>query len=237
MSFSVDDLVSSLSSSHIGQEAMDLAALQTQLAEALLGGPVTSATGYVHGHQIPSSHMQNTTQACNTPIARTPSLSSSFSHSWVNETVRKRANSISSTYMDDMEEDEKMVEDLLIPSSPTLSSVSGSQFGNPSASFSMTPHPHIDSNVYPSYENLSEPSPSPTTSLFTSTDPFYIAQLQASNSPIPQSQSVFAQNGRLTQNSPFAVPQYHPFHSHGQIGSTPQYRSRPQQHSNLANCH
>ncbi|KAF8875352.1 hypothetical protein CPB84DRAFT_1966767 [Gymnopilus junonius] len=151
MSFSVDDLVSSLSSSHIGQEAMDLAALQTQLAEALLGGPVTSATGLQHPQLL----------------ARLLCRPASVTHGST-KTVRKRANSISSTYMDDMEEDEKMVEDLLIPSSPTLSSVSGSQFGNPSASFSMTPHPHIDSNVYPSYENLSEPSPSPTTS------PFYV---------------------------------------------------------------
>ncbi|KAF9042590.1 hypothetical protein BDZ89DRAFT_1059812, partial [Hymenopellis radicata] len=66
-------------------------------------------------------------------------------------------------------EDERMVEDLLVPSSP-----GGGK----------TRKPASDS------------------SLFTSTDPFYIAQLQAmqhNSSP----QSVFTQFGRPSQHSPF----------------------------------
>ncbi|KDR74446.1 hypothetical protein GALMADRAFT_141483 [Galerina marginata CBS 339.88] len=243
MSFSVDDLVSSFSSSHIGQEAIDLATLQVrsilllmndnadsnplqaQLAETLFSGSNYSAP---HGRQTSLSTRGRTqnTQPCTTPTHRTPSLSSSFNHGWNMDTGRGRGNSVSSTYLDDMEEDERMVEELLIPSSPTLPSVSGSHFGNSfptstSASSNSFSQNNTNNNGFSSYNHVySEPSPSSPTangSLFTTTDPFYIAQLQASNNTAPQSPSVFAQNGRLAQSSPFALPQYHTsFHAHGQ---------------------
>ncbi|PPQ99683.1 hypothetical protein CVT26_009109 [Gymnopilus dilepis] len=215
MSFSVDDLASSFSSSHIGQEAIDLAALQAQLAEALLGG--SAGPGHARGCHVSSGHKQYATQPCSTPAPRTPSLSSSLNNSWVTDASSKRGSYISSAYMDDMEEDERMVEELLIPASPTLGSVSGSHYGNPPATFSLTTAHNTDSNMYSVCERPSEPSPtSPSTSAFTSTDPFYLAQLQALANPTPQPQSIFAQNGRLAQNSPFALPQYHSFHAHGQ---------------------
>ena len=116
-----------------------------------------------------------------------------------------RTNSVSSTYFDEAEEDEKMVEDLLMPVTPSTSSM-------PTSPSTQVPNGYPFSNAY------SDPIPSsPTTSLFASTDPFYIAQLQAlSQQSQPQTQSVFAQNGRLSQNSPFAVPMQTQQHSTSQ---------------------
>ncbi|KAF9004778.1 hypothetical protein BDQ17DRAFT_1325570 [Cyathus striatus] len=71
MTISVDDLVSSLNSSHIGQEAMDLAALQAQLAQAFFNQFPSSAA------PTPIPRKRSThTQPCNTPTA------SSFSYHW-----------------------------------------------------------------------------------------------------------------------------------------------------------
>ncbi|KAF8906754.1 hypothetical protein CPB84DRAFT_1769554 [Gymnopilus junonius] len=224
MSFSVDDLVSSLSSNHIGQEQMDLDTLHAQLAETLVAGPSSSN----HYHRVPatrSGRMQHT-QRCNTPLARTPS-SSTFSHAstWGMNTSpqnhnhnahigsRSRSNSVSTLYIDETEEDERMVEELLIPMSPASSSI-------PTSPSNSTPHLFSYSNTY------SDPRPSsPATSLFTTTDPFYIAQLQAlSQQSQPQTQTVFAQNGRLSQSSPFAVPMQMQHHSQSQwdnVGAMP----------------
>ena len=117
----------------------------------------------------------------------------------------------------DMEEDERMVEELLIPSSPVISSPLNSLY-RPT-----TPTHFIPSSpLSPSFQNghafpstmtsPSQPHPDPS-SVFTSTDPFYIAQLQASQSFNNSSpQSVFSQNGRISQGSPFAIPQYHHRH-------------------------
>ncbi|KDR68373.1 hypothetical protein GALMADRAFT_231333 [Galerina marginata CBS 339.88] len=235
MSFSVDDLVSSLSSNHIGQEAIDLATLQAQLAETLAGGHCRGGSTY-HAHDTQTRQTSfstrgrsQRTQPSNTPTVRTPS-SSSLHHAWGMDTTphgRGRANSISSTYLDETEEDERMVEDLLIPLSAPLSdpATPSPQFEQelPSSSSSasqahITLPYQINTNPFPSYSYASDPAASsPTTSLFATTDPFYIAQLQAASQQHAQSQSVFAQNGRLTQNSPFALPtQYHQFHVQSQ---------------------
>ncbi|KAF8911917.1 hypothetical protein CPB85DRAFT_638896 [Mucidula mucida] len=152
MSLSVDDLVSSFSSSHIGQEAMDLAALQAQLSQALFT------------QQIPKESYSP--HRCNTPTSRTPS--SSFSWGQAMDAHRRQSADEFMRDSDDME-DERMVEDLLVPSSP------GGSKTRKSASDS---------------------------SLFTSTDPFYIAQLQAMQQNAPP-QSVFTQFGRPSQHSPF----------------------------------
>lgn len=128
------------------------------------------------------------------------------------DTSRSRRNSVSSTYLDDMEEDEKMVEDLLIPSPPLSASLSGSYFGSVFLPSNFHETQSSPANTNPgmftpgctSHNNFSDPPPSSPTSLFTTTDPFYLAQLQSLSNIHPHSQSVFTQNARLTQNSPFA---------------------------------
>jgi hypothetical protein len=114
----------------------------------------------------------------------------------------------------DMEEDERMVEELLIPASPVPSN---SFYKSSTPHFSMPSSPVTTSNhAFPSTsmtQTHSDPS-----SVFTSTDPFYMAQLQASqtfNNSSPQ--SVFSQNGHISQSSPFTTPlqtQYHHHHHH-----------------------
>ncbi|KAK0498363.1 hypothetical protein EDD18DRAFT_1157395 [Armillaria luteobubalina] len=153
MSFNVEDLVSSFSSSHIGQEAMDLAALQAQLAQALFVQETPRENRY---HR-----------PCSTPTSRTPS--SSFSWGQTDEAMRDS----------DELEDERMVEDLLLPSSP----ISASHFAVPSQS-----RPQHKSQKSTGFSANSPESN------FTTTDPFYMAQLQAMqyNSP-PPSQSPFVQ--------------------------------------------
>ncbi|KAF9480222.1 hypothetical protein BDN70DRAFT_931890 [Pholiota conissans] len=235
MSFSVDDLVSSLNSSHIGQEARDLAALQAQLAETLFGanaGSTSTGGGHQMHIQIPARGRPQHTQPCNTPLARTPSSSIS---GWNMYAEHKRNSSVSSShYHDEMEEDERMVEELLLPSSPypgNHTASSSSNYSSPyySSSAYQSPPPQTPSSAYASPTFTEPPPPSPSASLFTTTDPFYIAQAQASqafsnNANVnfsnaqqqQQQQSGFAQNGRLSQSSPFALaPQYHQY-SHGQ---------------------
>lgn len=107
---------------------------------------------------------------CNTPTTRTPSASFSWSQVTDMQSSTNRRQP-ADEFMDETE-DERMVEDMLIQSSPT----GGRARTAPS-----------------------EPS------LFTSTDPFYIAQLQSTQHNSP-SGSVFAQFGRPSQHSPFQNP-------------------------------
>ncbi|KAF8816501.1 hypothetical protein BYT27DRAFT_6396588 [Phlegmacium glaucopus] len=195
MSFSVEDLVSSLSKSHISQEANDLAILQ--LAQSLFSASNSTSRGG------PSRGLQNT-QPCNTPMART--RASSFV-SWNRQTSQRLAE----LHLDhDMEEDERMVEELLIPSSPM--SPSFHKPGTPHFSTSPVSSSHISSSSASSQSHSDLCSPS---SVFTSTDPFYIAQLQASQSFNNSSpQSPFSQNGHISPNSPFAIPLQTQFHHH-----------------------
>lgn len=172
MSLSVDDLVSSFSSSHIGQEAIDLAALQAQLAQTL----------FASARQIPNRN----SHTCNTPVARTPSSSFSFPRPTDEVT------------MDD-DDDERMVEELIMPSSPIPASQSTS---------STHSQAHLSS-----YFPLSVEPSSSSASVFTSTDPFYLATMQQQQQQ-SASTSFFAQNGRLAQNSPFFARQVAKQHQH-----------------------
>ncbi|KAL1741836.1 hypothetical protein HDZ31DRAFT_84568 [Schizophyllum fasciatum] len=189
MSISVDDLVSSFAASHIGQEAIDLAALQAQLAQVLFGQPAAAAE--------PAAMPAHYTQRCNTPIQRHPSFS--FGH--IQDAQRFAAESPRSpssaswrtaeTFaQDDDMEDERMVEDLLLPAhqprSPPQSPVPSKPFGT--FPFST-----------PSSPLFSEPTS------FATSDPFFLAQAQAQASPM--STSFFAQNGRPSQQSPFLMGQ------------------------------
>ncbi|KAF5357698.1 hypothetical protein D9758_007439 [Tetrapyrgos nigripes] len=189
----VDNLVASLSSSHIGQEAIDLAALQAQLTQAF----------FAQSFPPSSSHSNQSrgvfTQPCSTPTGRTPSTS--FSWGQMMDTQRMSCRNADeyehSRDVDDME-DERMVEDLLIPSSP-INPSSTSSFAQVTPK-SQPKSPMGFSPSSPSFFPASESS-----STFTSTDPFYLAQLQSvqHNAPPP---SVFAQLGRPAQQSPFTQP-------------------------------
>ncbi|KAK7061375.1 hypothetical protein R3P38DRAFT_3302575 [Favolaschia claudopus] len=181
MNVPMDDLCASLSSSHVGQEAIDLAALQVQLAQALFAQSLASSSTPQRTHDYD--------QPCNTPTGRTPSASFSWSPLAVvdasHHTEPLRRNSESQQVRDEMEEDEKMVEDLLIPSA----------MSSPVSSKSSPRSPQVAS-PYPA---------APDTSLFTTTDPFYIAQLQAAQNYGASPPSVFSQTAFPSSQSPFFV--------------------------------
>ncbi|KAI0772519.1 hypothetical protein BD413DRAFT_612659 [Trametes elegans] len=215
MSASVDDLVASLNANHIGQEAIELAALQAQLSQTLLHQSLSSPIPFNSPRGAPVT----------TPVSRTPSSSISWD---TGDATWGPRSSASGTKMrcsidegqlesDDMDEDERMVEDLLFtPTSPA----------SPSASFSRAPPPPATSPTPSSalrqrkvslsmhmipLEHSHHDLPSPNTSLFTTTDPFYLASLQSAHAP---STSVFAQAGRPSAHSPFLSHSHHHHHHH-----------------------
>ncbi len=109
---------------------------------------------------------------------------------------------------DEMDEDERMVEDLL--NSPTSPS---SPARTPHPSMSGMCHTPTSSSAYrPRKTSLSVHMipldhthyelPSPNTSLSATTDSFYLVSLQSGHSHAPSS-SVFAQAGRPAAHSPF----------------------------------
>ncbi|KAG9219504.1 hypothetical protein CCMSSC00406_0005398 [Pleurotus cornucopiae] len=192
MSLSIDDLVSSLSSSHIGQEAMDIAALQAQLAQTLAQAIQQSASGQY-------TQRANRAQTCNTPIAQTPSSSMSFADAQrFYETVPRRGSQHDDypyPATEQMEEDERMVEDLLMPQSSSAT--------NGASSFEQ----HAYQNHSPSYTYTSpftnDPYPN---SSFATTDPFY-QQAAKSHSMNTSPSSIFSQAGRPSHHSPFLAAQ------------------------------
>lgn len=160
--------------------------MQAQLSQVLFK---QSAAG-ANTQRVPRGN----THTCNTPTERTPCSWGQDRQYW------KPADG------DDFE-DERMVEDLLMPSSP----VATPQFAN------LAQQHHVPSSTaygYPTYASTPSYSPdharaaSPSTSLFTSTDPFYMAQVQASQN-FASPQSVFSQGGRPAQSSPFML-KHHP---------------------------
>ena len=145
-------------------------------------------------------------QRCNTPTGRTPSSSFSWGAGeaqrvprWhIDDTVKE---------IDDFE-DERMVEDILIPSSP-VSSVSSPAF---------THQPSLRTHRPQNRNNPTSPPTSPSfateSSMFTATDPFYLAQMQAMQAHnASSSPSIFSQLGRPSQHSPFVNQgqKYEPF--------------------------
>jgi hypothetical protein len=184
MSVSMDDLCASLSSSHVGQEAMDLAALQVQLAQTLFCQSMASSSNE-------TETMRG--QPCNTPTGRTPSASFSWSPMAMVDQSRPPVTPRRNTdehVRDEMEEDERMVEDLLIPTSPVSSPMSAKP---------QTPASGRSQQTLPAYPT------SPGTSLFTTQDPFYIAQLQAAQNYGVSPPSVFSQAAFPSQQSPFMM--------------------------------
>ncbi|KAJ7638463.1 hypothetical protein FB45DRAFT_1054749 [Roridomyces roridus] len=154
MSLSMDDLCSSLAGSHVGQEAIDLAALHAQLAQSMASTP---------------QRQDEYSQPCNTPTNRTPSASFNWG-----QMVDPLRHSEQSTRRDDVDEDERMVEDLLIPTSPVSPKQTASKQSSP-------------------------------TDVFTSTDPFYMAQVQAAQNYSVSPPSVFSQTAFPSQQSPFLL--------------------------------
>ncbi|EIM85565.1 uncharacterized protein STEHIDRAFT_147919 [Stereum hirsutum FP-91666 SS1] len=205
MSFSVDDLVSSFNAAHVGQEARDLAALQAQLAQTLLWQmPAQSSSA----QNIPRTRKNSVAQPCTTPAARTPSTG----FFWDSDDKRRRSSSVASRRSEsdsamefreeDMEmDDERMVENLLLssPTSPQSASRTFSQYMAPAP-----PHrpQHRTSATFTSPSSPYEPSShSQSSSLFTTTDPFYLATVQHQHQHAAP--SFFAQAARPGHNSPF----------------------------------
>ena len=190
---------------------------QAQLAQTLFSQELPSNMHIQNGRQDAGD-----VQLCNTPTTRTRSSSFSFGQmgdmtmaqrrsSNAASRSRSRKNSVATNEgwedVDEMDEDEQMVEDLVTPSSPMPTSANVPNF-----TFSHRQRPPSLSSLSPITQNSY--SEAPSASLFTATDPFYIAQLQAAQTP---QTSIFAQSGRPAQQSPFLHHSRHqPQHAYAQ---------------------
>ncbi|OCH95885.1 hypothetical protein OBBRIDRAFT_830485 [Obba rivulosa] len=213
MSLSIDDLVSSLSANHIGEEALQLAALHAQLAQTLFSQHSSSA------QNVPR---RGSAQPVNTPLTRTPSSSFSLEpgahwpKSFEAMGTRQRRGTLSEERepdIDEMDEDEKMVEDMLSSPPPSASAATLhfpplSEHQPSTSQSSGYPYVHLrrfSASTAPDQFSPSCDLPSPNASIFTTTDPFYMAQAQATqNTPT----SVFAQAGCPSAHSPFIAHQF-----------------------------
>ncbi|PFH50332.1 hypothetical protein AMATHDRAFT_85853 [Amanita thiersii Skay4041] len=185
MPFSIDDLVASLSNNHIGQEALDIAALHAGLAPP---STATSTDTIPTPPGTQSSQKASHIQPCNTPTPSTP-ISASMPHLWTHH-----APSIDDI---ESEDDERIVEDLLIPASTTH--VHHHHHHPPS-------HASNLGHTQAQFSSPSDPSSCCPSSLFTSTDPFYIAQVEQMQARQNNcSQGVFSRMGRPQESSPFVV--------------------------------
>lgn len=232
MSISVDDLVSSFASNHIGQEAMDLATLQTQLAQALY---------YQSQQQQQQWGSTSAAAPCNTPTARTPS--STFSWAMHDAQARRRSSSTASSSsmqhvsrensmsggiaeVDDMEADDEYAVEQMMQTTHYSGTSSPVRYRHDSLQGSSSPiafAPH--SRGHGRHNSFAEPTSSPmlTPSDYNHNDPFYAAALAeaAARTAFQPQQGFFAQLARPSQHSPFYTGQAqqsngHPFsHSIG----------------------
>ncbi|KAH8113288.1 hypothetical protein DFH11DRAFT_1544986 [Phellopilus nigrolimitatus] len=221
MTFSVDDLVASLSSNHIGQEAIDLATLQAQLAQTL------AYSQQQQHHQAASAQGH-----CNTPTARTPTTS--FANWSVLEQRRSRSSSSASAVPrkgsfsgcdSDMIMEENMDADDEYAVEQLVGSGAGPAYSDPSSPIryrerSDTLYMQNQAHAYthPSNQNQARYAyanadamfdcTSPTASSFARSDPFYAAAEASSRQAHQATQnSFFAQIGRPAQHSPFYAAQ------------------------------
>ncbi|KAF8450926.1 hypothetical protein L210DRAFT_257981 [Boletus edulis BED1] len=218
MSLSVDDLVASLSANHIGQEAIDLAALQAHLAQTLLthqlslSPPHPHASAFVHGVSVSVVRRDpGNVQHCTTPTARTPSTASCTwplpaqehtDHSRRRSSSYARRQSIDDGWYDSEEmAEECTVEDMVTTDSSHFqnsnlwSSHKGDACGSVTRVLSTPSMPLSPSNTSP-------PPDSSASSLFTSTDPFY---LQASQSTQQTHTTFFSHVGMPSSHPPFMM--------------------------------
>jgi hypothetical protein len=215
MSVSVDDLISSFSSNHISQEALDIAALQvhspliitfpfvhleTSLQAQLLQTLVTSSTS--NGPDISRA----SSQPCNTPTGCTSSATFSWDFNPSNYPLQRHPDEIwhkgpeIGEAGNEMDEDERVVNNLLLPS-PTFPDTAAQPFS--------LPHHQPLSHQPPSTTYFcASTAETSSASLFASTDPFYIAQLQATENYTSSPPSLLSQAGLPAQHSPFLI--HHP---------------------------
>ncbi|KIK94414.1 hypothetical protein PAXRUDRAFT_142894 [Paxillus rubicundulus Ve08.2h10] len=198
MSLSVDDLVASLSANHIGQEAIDLAALQVW----------TLYTPHPMAVNITRRDPTNV-QHCTTPTARTPSsttfvwpLPEHIDHTRKRSSSSVQRQSIDEAWHDSEEMDEeRTVEDMVTLDSPRSSNAYPWPHYQGDTHGSSTRLPPTPAPIPMTTSGMSSPIESCPSSLFTSTDPFY---LQASQST-QQSHSFFNHVGKPTSHSPFVI--------------------------------
>ena len=117
--------------------------------------------------------------------------------------------------MDAMDDDDRMVEDLLFPSSPAAtSSVTPAQFAPthaPASPSHFSKHARKSSLSTP-FSQMHYDMPAANTSIFATTDPFYLAQMQAAQNAAP---SFFSQYSKQSQQSPFLkAHQFQAGHGH-----------------------
>lgn len=191
-----------------------MAALQAQLTATLFCSSSSSTSKSRGGYTCPSPMR---TMTMSTPAASRRGSCSVVVPCGTPRAVYSPMSYHQQAFEDAMDEDERMmVEDLLIPSSPAPSApnhlpyhntpsspVASSHFFSPASAIQSQSQVSVTaSNPHSHYHALDQ---STNQSLFAATDPFYLAQLQASQQPSPSSQSVFAQNGRMSQASRFAL--------------------------------
>ncbi|KAI9466689.1 hypothetical protein BJY52DRAFT_1111159 [Lactarius psammicola] len=184
MNISIDDLVSSFSASHVSQEAMDIATLQSQLAKVIY----YPSQGQPGVHSV--TRRNSYAQPCTTPTPT--SATASFHWEW-EDTSRFRGQNttpyaVRSCDVDDEMADEQAVEDLLNVHTPI-------QPGTPQRQQPPKYRPAGQLPCSPVYDNT------PQSSHFANTDPFYLAAVQTASIPPPP--SFFAQAARPAPNSPF----------------------------------
>lgn len=179
-------------------------ATQAQLAQSLFGQPMSATT---------STHHRGT--HANTPISCTPTATSFWERP---DFDRRRSNSVASMgsrhvaeeheyeSVDAMDEDERMVEDMLFDQ-PSAPSAAPAYPAMPPPSPTHYARHSRKPSVSSPFSNVHYDVPPPNNSLFATTDPFYLAQLAASSQSTAP--SYFTQFGKPSQQSPFLKG--HPF--------------------------
>jgi hypothetical protein len=188
MNISIDDLVSSFSASHVSQEAMDIATLQSQLANVIY----YPSQGQPGVHSV--TRRNSYAQPCTTP---TPSSATTTFHWEWEDTSRFRGQNttpyaVRSCDVDDEMADDLAVEDLLN---------AHTQPGTPQRQQPPKYRPSGQLSSSFAYDNNSQ------SSHFANTDPFYLAAVQTASIPPPP--SYFAQAARPLPNSPFNLQAHH----------------------------
>lgn len=217
MSVSIDDLVSSFSASHVSQEAMDIATLQSQLANVIYY-PSQGQSGGAHCVTRRNSYAQ----PCNPPTPT--SATANFHWDWddaaryrgQNTTVAPVPAPLRLCDTDDEMEDEQIVEELLNAHTPNQMHSVMPQHRQQLSKFRPTAAQQQQQQQQQQFSTALSPPPQlssptlydatpaqPASSLFVNTDPFYLAAVQSSSSsssfPPVAPPSFFAQ----APNSPF----------------------------------
>ena len=185
---------------------------QSQLAQALLTHQLSLSAHHVHGVSVNGRRDPTNVQHCTTPTARTPS-SATFTwplptpehadHSRKRSASFARRQSTDDGWCDFEEMDEeRTVEDMITPDSPRSPNAYLWSPYKGDIHDSTTRVLAVPASTPISASNLSSPTDSCPSSLFTATDPFY---LQASQSTQQSHTSFFSHVGMPSSHSPFMV--------------------------------